>query len=299
MLIAESRPPSGAPWAGTGCPVCRHPLAAACRCPTPSLDGCGCVLRCDDCSHRFRARPETALLEGSLYDAAYHTQRKTEGTSGFAQKRRTFALHVEILRGACPVLAGRRLLDVGCATGDFLAVVRQHGVLGHGVELSPYAALRARARDLPVVCGRIDDATGGPFDLLHASHVLEHVPDPLAFAERAFALLAPGGLALIEVPNEFDDALTSLRRAVGRDDGRRPGSPHLHFFSAGSLRRLLALAGFLEESFCTYSHGRLPDEGMSLGARLRWITAANGLLRVGDAIGRGRNLVMLARRPVS
>ena len=278
------------------CPVCDHSTNDACTCTSDADDGCGCVAHCTVCGHRWRLRPPAALLEGSHYGADYHTHRKVEGRAGFALKEDTFLRHLATFRRWCGDLTGRRLLDVGCATGDFLVAARRVGADVHGIELSSFAAARASERGVPVRCGRIDDVDEGPYDLLHSSHVLEHVPDVGSFAARAFELVRPGGLALIEVPNEFDDALSTTRRAAGLDDERRAGSPHLHYFTAASLRRLFEHVGFVERELFTYSHRRPAEPALAIAARLRHVMAANALLTIGDAVGRGRNLVLLVGR---
>lgn len=296
MLTAADPRRAASGWSAVGtCPVCARASADACSCAT--ADSCGCVAQCAACGHRWRLRPEAALVEGTAYGAAYHTNRKTEGNTGFAEKAHTFSLHLGAIRRARPDMAGLRLLDVGSATGDFLMAARRADLDGRGIELSSFAAARAVARGLAVRCGTIEDVDDGPYDLVHASHVLEHVPDATAFARRVFELLRPGGLAMIEVPNEFDDVVSSLRRVAGRDDGRRPGSPHLHFFSAASLRRVFTAVGFSERDFFTYSHRRHAPRTFTASARLRHVAAVNALMVIGDACGRGRNLVLLLERP--
>src|SRR6185312_3593519 len=73
----------------------------------------------------------------------------------------------------------------------------------------------------------------GPFDLVIASHVIEHieaVADDLAAVRQ---VLKPGGALFVEVPNR------SGNRSLPFDDNRS----HIHFFSATSLLRLLASHG--------------------------------------------------------
>ncbi len=280
------------------CPVCTKPATSACqwhgaRAVTPE---CPCVLRCATCGHRFRTRVDPALVNGTIYGAAYHRARKTRGTAGFALKEATFRLHLRLLERTWGSLRDRRLLDVGCATGDFLELAREAGIDGHGIDVSAHAVDAARRRGLDVRCGRLEDADGGPYDVIHASHVLEHVADPQRFARRAFALLRSGGLVLVEVPNEFDDLLSTLRRRLRRARGAFD-SPHLHYFAPASLRRLWADSGFREVAHLTYSHRRPAADELRPWERLRHVRAPNAVLRLADVVGRGRNLVLLAARP--
>lgn len=75
---------------------------------------------------------------------------------------------------------------------------------------------------------------GGPFDLVFASHVLEHVSDPAAMVARCAELPADDGLLAIAVPDlwlEFGPQALLF-------------APHLSLFAAGSLTRLLERQGF-------------------------------------------------------
>lgn len=101
-----------------------------------------------------------------------------------------------------------RILDVGCADGRLLDWYREspagERLETHGIELDDGAAAIASNRGHRVVTGRFEVDTElepGSFDLIIASHVIEHVDDPEAFARRAAELLAPNGLFVIATPN--------------------------------------------------------------------------------------------------
>jgi SAM-dependent methyltransferase len=105
---------------------------------------------------------------------------------------------------ALPPWAGRgRLLDVGCASGKFLRQMAAVGWTCAGIEPDPEAAARARQVTPNVFTGEPMAAPFAPesFDLVTAFHVLEHLPDPLAVLRRMLGWLAPGGTAVVEVPN--------------------------------------------------------------------------------------------------
>jgi methionine biosynthesis protein MetW len=145
--------------------------------------------------------------------------------------------------------AGGSALDLGCASGGLLALLRPRA--GHlaGLELSATAALAAADVADEVVQGALEDpdlpfAPDG-FDLVVLADVLEHLADPQAALRRAAGWCRPGGAVLVSVPNV---AHWSARLALAR--GRWPqeesgtfDSSHLRWFTRASLQELLAGAG--------------------------------------------------------
>lgn len=136
-----------------------------------------------------------------------------------------------------------KILEVGCATGEFLAALRHRGRRSLvGVEFSAEAAALARQRyGLDVRVGDLLDADlpDRTFDLILLRHVLEHVPDPRATLQRIAALLRPGGLCIFTIPN-IDSHTAELFSA----DWYGYQIPHhFHLFPRRALALLLTLAG--------------------------------------------------------
>jgi len=139
--------------------------------------------------------------------------------------------------------AGRRLLDVGCSYGFFLDTAQRRGWSAAGVELSPESSQFARERyGLEVHTGSVADAPyeAGTFDVVTIRHVLEHVPDPGTLITEAWALLQPGGLLAIAVPN-FGSLVARL---FGPEWWWIDPPTHLFYFTRATLTRLLAKQGF-------------------------------------------------------
>lgn len=76
-----------------------------------------------------------------------------------------------------------------------------------------------------------------PYDVISAVHVLEHMPNPKEFLYKCQSLLDPKGQLFIEVP----DAQEFRYLPKEHDEFN---SCHLHFFSVGSLYRVLMDCGF-------------------------------------------------------
>ena len=87
--------------------------------------------------------------------------------------------------------------------GRFMGLMQSVGWTVSGIEIDPEAAARARQVTPNVFHGDPMDAPFAPgsFDLVTAFHVLEHLPDPVGVLRRMLGWLAPGGIAVVEVPN--------------------------------------------------------------------------------------------------
>lgn len=143
-----------------------------------------------------------------------------------------------------------RALDVGCASGAFLACLRYYGWDVAGVDLDPEMAAAVRDRlGCEVFAGDIEHAPfpPGSFDFVHLRDVLEHTYDPVGFLRAAARLARPGGLVFVQTPNVEGTGVTQCGdRWYGWDTPR-----HLHLFSPSTLRRALAAAGLVEERMTT------------------------------------------------
>ncbi|MCW2995740.1 MAG: class SAM-dependent methyltransferase [Conexibacter sp.] len=169
---------------------------------------------------------------------------------------------------------GARVLDVGCATGYLAAELTRRGCTVDGIEFDPDAAQQARAHCRAVVAGDLEAAAthaevermlaGVQPDVIVCADVLEHLRDPWAVLAWLRTLLAPGGRALISVPNI---AHWTARRALvrGRFDYADFGlfdRTHLRFFTRTSARELATGAGF------AIDRERFSDAPLPLESRL-------------------------------
>ncbi|MFQ5399223.1 MAG: class I SAM-dependent methyltransferase [Anaerolineae bacterium] len=138
------------------------------------------------------------------------------------------------------------LLDVGCATGDFLSeMCLQPGWQIVGIEPGHTAVVYAHNEvGLDVVEGFLNDAPFArqTFDVITMWDVLEHVYDPRTVIRQAAYLIKPGGILVVNHPN-----LDSIdRRLFGNLWLGYELPRHLYLFPTDLLRRLMADVGFEE-----------------------------------------------------
>ena len=130
------------------------------------------------------------------------------------------------------------LLDIGCGFGRNLIICHELGFEVTGVELNEREAAGARSLgDFRVLSASAQEfeKSGERFDCVLASHVLEHVTDPVAFLQTLDRLAAPGGLIVLETPLADDN---------GRPDERFRDIYHTLFFDHFTLQLLTAQSGY-------------------------------------------------------
>ena len=102
--------------------------------------------------------------------------------------------------------AGKRLLDVGCGTGEFCFAARELGYTAEGVDFNQNAIAFARdklglenvsAADVYAFLESKKEA----YDIITIFEVIEHVPDPGRLLDLAHDALKRGGTIVISTPN--------------------------------------------------------------------------------------------------
>ena len=137
-----------------------------------------------------------------------------------------------------------KLLDVGCATGNFLRMMQKFpGWDLQGVEISEHAAKIARENyQLNVYTGVIEEANypADHFDVVTLWDVLEHILDPNSLLFEVNRVLKSSGNLILRVPNGGSwDAKLFGKFWSGLDAPR-----HYYVFDRNTITRLLELSGF-------------------------------------------------------
>jgi SAM-dependent methyltransferase len=180
------------------------------------------------------------------YEAYYRSRPGVDGDRAARWRELSAVIKADHI-GALMRRSGREapagILEVGCGDGAVLSAMRRHapGARLVGAEISHTAADLARRRPEIAEVHTFDAGSPLPFDdgafgLVFATHVLEHVDDPLA-SLRELARVS-GALVCVEVPLE---ANVAARR--GRAVTRSTAVGHVQRFSRADVRALIAGAG--------------------------------------------------------
>lgn len=171
-----------------------------------ALPGCFRVVRCAHCGLlRQDPRPTQATIayyypsEYEPYSVAIDAEpsrlRRWDRRYGMRKRQRAIERH-------CP---GGRLLDVGCATGNFLHEMARTGHWQvEGVEPNIEAARYGREHlGLTIHAGELTSAElpAAAYDVITMWNVLEHLHAPMANLRTVAQLLKPGGWFVFSIPN--------------------------------------------------------------------------------------------------
>lgn len=208
------------------------------------------VKRCVDCSMRWlspRPTPE-AYEKLYAYDAYFEGSEAVECYEELARERLPyFSRRVAFIESLFPEERPLRVLDIGAATGEFVAAARARGHDATGIELSTGAIARAEAEHgLKLLNEPVEEhLERHRYDVIHMNHVLEHMGSPTDIARRVSSSLLPEGIWAIEVPQQFENDLDRLRYWSGL---RKPeftvySLHHTVFFRMQHLEALVRNAG--------------------------------------------------------
>lgn len=264
----------------------KHEKMIPVRCPLCNAGSvrpywhCGSFLfsRCLGCGHIYQ-NPMPAmddLIE--RYDEEYKNY-EVENSENF------FTLMRYGLRDAGFFSIERRLpemkraLDLGCATGVLVKYLQDRSWEAEGLEVCrPAAEYGMKKRKVKIHIGTLEEMQlkTENYDLVHFSHVIEHLPDINTFLAEVRRITRIGGHVIITTPNR-----NSFQAAIMGSRWRSAIADHTHLFSVQELLLLLKRHGFYSQRWKTWG-------GIPIGMAPSWLKAfADRIARItalGDVV---------------
>ncbi len=227
-------------------------------------------------------------LRGHLaarYDAEYFEYEKKNEETFFSLM--SLGLEdIDFFGSIAPGLPGPpAVLDIGCATGRLLKHFKDAGWATAGAELCVESANYGNAEyGVGIRNAALEDAgfESCSFSAVHASHLIEHVDDPAAFASEVFRVLRPGGVFVCVTPRA-----DGLQARFFGSSWRSVIEDHVTLFSRRTLRQLLENAGFVIEKQCSWG-------GLAAGSVPLWVKRP--VDRLAKKWNFGDVILMLARK---
>lgn len=201
----------------------------------------GCFLyKCADCALIFVS--PLPREDGAIYDEKYFCG--TDKQFGYIDydkdkesMKSVFLKYLKIIAGNFERVQGKKLLDIGAATGFFVRLARDFGFDAEGIEISKWAAEEGKKKGLKIQHGTIDTMQflENSFDVITLFDVLEHISDPDCFLEKIFFILKQDGVLIINTP----DAKTVWARILGKRWQALVPPEHLFLYNKNNIQKLL------------------------------------------------------------
>jgi 2-polyprenyl-3-methyl-5-hydroxy-6-metoxy-1,4-benzoquinol methylase len=176
------------------------------------------------------------------------------------------------------------VLDIGCATGSLLALLRDRGWCATGVEISPCAEYARNEKKLDVRSIPLEENNfkQSSFDIILASHLIEHLNDPRLFLKETHRVLKSNGYIFITTPN-----ISGLQAHLYGGRWRSAIFDHLYLFSVRTLKKMLQSANFSVEGVHTWG-------GIAAGFAPLWVKKPADILA--KQLGFGDVMIVRARK---
>jgi SAM-dependent methyltransferase len=145
----------------------------------------------------------------------------------------------------------KRVLDVGCAVGQFIQFLSDKGTdEALGVDISEEMIAIAR-REKGLNCVQTDFLTiKQEFDIITMWHLIEHLVEPRSFFEHAYSRLIHGGSLIVETP-----VVGIVSQAFGENWRYFIPIEHINLFSQDALFNLARSTGFSIKSWVRFGSG--------------------------------------------
>ena len=199
------------------------------------------VVICENCGFSFADDiPEQTQFDDYYQEMSKYEYQDTRGRESTFDEDRFKAI-VEFMFPFLPK-SQSRILDIGCATGGLLSVLKNKGYNNvFGLDPSPLCAKVAQQLyNIPVVTHNLWNfpLPSQPFDCIILCGVLEHIRNLNLALNKISSLLSTEGILCIVVPDasKFSDCEDAPFQEFSNE--------HIDFFSPTSLNNLLAISGF-------------------------------------------------------
>jgi len=193
-------------------------------------------------------------------------------------------------------LENPRILDFGCGTGWLSEMLSKYGhVTGVDLAESAIATAKSRVPQGTFFAGDIFKISlpSDHFDVVVSQEVIAHVPDQVAYLDRAADVLKPGGHLIITTPNKF---------VIERSDVFPPQPPE-HLEKWLTIRGLKNLLSSRFNVLRTTSIVPMGNRGIlrltnstKVNSMLGLLVSSRQIEKLKERFGLGYTLILLAQK---
>ena len=196
------------------------------------------LVKCKNCGLIYVNPRLTRKNLAKLYETEYFSYYVDTNSKAHKKREETFKIEIAELER---LTEGRKILDVGCGGGFFLASL-DNSWQKYGTEINPAAVEYGKKLGLNIHKGNLKEANfpQGIFDVVKLRGVIEHLPDPISELYEIYRILRKGGLIAVNTPN-----IDSICGMIYKEKFRMICPVrHIYYFSTKTLSLMLKKVGF-------------------------------------------------------
>lgn len=213
------------------------------------------INKCNDCLSLFvvNVPPESEILSQYKKNDYY--------TLPFDSEQRINTENARRAKIITKIVKGGKVLDIGCAKGSFLNIMKKYDYDTFGIEMSGANVEICKDQGHKVFHGDLtsyyDSTLKQRFNIIACLDVIEHIADPVDFLKKIKSLLEVNSILVLSTPN-FSGFVSKL---LGRRDPFIIPPEHLNFFSKKGLNELVTVVGLRPIKLTTF--GFITEEGLN------------------------------------
>ncbi|MFT7559301.1 MAG: 2-polyprenyl-3-methyl-5-hydroxy-6-metoxy-1,4-benzoquinol methylase [Flavobacteriales bacterium] len=210
------------------------------------------IIECEECGFRHINPLPTVEELIDTYKHDYYTKEKPLSLERYkedehwyqiqyADRYDTFEDHFNNTKQT------RSILDVGSGAGLFLKSGMARGWETQGIEPSQQASKHSIDLGINTIVDFLTEDTLKQlkqYDAVHASLVVEHVPNAVELLSYIYRLTKPGGIICLTVPNDYNPLQAALVDVTGIKPWWIVPTHHMNYFTPTSFEKLIQRTGF-------------------------------------------------------
>lgn len=221
------------------------------------------AFKCSNCGlvflHPQMTEEEERIFYEQEYGVIYSEEKGTSPKDLFNARLSDARAYYELVKDY--INENNDCLEVGCASGYFLATIRDKVKSVTGFET--HTELKRYCKDIGInMVDSLEDCRDGQFDRIFMFFLLEHLGDPIGYLNKLNRVLKKDGYIAIEIPN-VDDALLTLYD-IPKFVEFYFTPAHQFYYSKKTLTDLLRKAGFSEFDV-------KPEQRYDLSNHMHWM----------------------------
>jgi len=210
------------------------------------------IIKCNKCTLIMKDTINILTKEAvqQLKDNIYTCLNKRLEIEKHNKKKAEYRLNLLINNG----IKEGKLLEIGCATGEFIELAKNYGFDVLGIDTSVIFIDYLQKKGISAKCGLLEEVIepDRKFDVITMFHLIEHVEDPENFLLSVSNYLKDKGVLYIICPNV--ESITNKLFGYQHPDFQE--KDHLFFYSKHTLSNFLQRSNFSKLSIFSkeYTH---------------------------------------------